>query len=152
MTTTIALPVAVPAQPTAAKDPQRHRTAMALHMKHAAMLNGWAARAANSGMATAMLFAKGPDGDTWRELLDMQHAILEQLQQQTRDWQHGLVAWGQEWTELKAANTASKLVEQELNLFAQFGELVNQQTTAFVGLMESVQVGYGFWVSQKLGR
>ena len=149
MTTTTSLPVAAPAVPP---EPPVRRAVIPYHLKRAAMVNAWAARATNSGVTAAMLFASGPDGQTWRELFDMQRAIWGQLHRQGQDWHQGLADWGQEWVELKAANTMSKLVEQEFNLIAQFGQLMSQQATDFVTLMESVQVGFGYWVSQKLER
>ena len=80
----------------------------------------------------------------------MQQAMFKQLHQIGHDWLAGMAAWTQECSQVKAANTMSKVVEQELDLIGQFGQLLSNQATALTELMESAQVGYSFWVKEKL--
>lgn len=151
----VTAPVATPANsPTGvAGSAAAHAAAVADRpMKRLSLMTGWTRRAADYGAATAMLIASGrvADGAVWSELLGMQQAVWRQLYQQGEALQQGAAELAQEWAELKGANTLSKLAEQDFNLTAQFGQLFSQQATNLVTLMESVQVGYSYWVSEKL--
>jgi hypothetical protein len=119
-------------------------------IKRQAVHGAWATRAAEAGFATAELIASGQAYDSSWELLRMQQAVLKQLCQMGQDWLRGLDAWTKECTEIKPANTMSKIVEQEFDLIGQFGQLLSDQATDLVNLMERVQVGYGYWVQEKL--
>jgi hypothetical protein len=118
--------------------------------KRQAVQGAWATRAAEAGFATAKLIASGQAYDSPWELLRMQQAVLRQLCQMGQDWLLGLDAWTKECTEIKPANTMSKIVEQEFDLIGQFGQLLSDQAIDLVNLMERVQVGYGYWVQEKL--
>jgi len=119
-------------------------------IKRQEVRTAWASRAFKAGTATAMLFASGRAAGASVELLQMQGAVVKQLHELGQTWLQGMSAWTQECTELKAANTMSKVVEQEFDLIGQFGKLMTDQATALVNLMEGVQVGYGYWVDEKL--
>jgi hypothetical protein len=121
-------------------------------IKRQVVQTAWASRAVKAGAATAMLFASGRAAGASVELLQMQGAVAKQLHELGQTWVTGLSAWTRECTELRAANTMSKIVEQEFDLIGQFGQLVTDQATALVNLMEGVQVGYGYWVQEKLDR
>jgi hypothetical protein len=119
-------------------------------MKRQAVQGAWATRTAEAGFATVKLIASGQAYDLPSELLRMQQAALKQLCQMGQDWLRGLDAWTSECTVIKPANTMSKIVGQEFNLIGQFGQLLSDQATDLVNLMERVQVGYGYWVQEKL--
>lgn len=149
------LPVAMqpPAAPPAAVLP-RHpgagvRPALPYPAKRLALLGGVAVRTAQTGVDFARVMTLEADAGTWKELFDMQQAILRQLLQQSDNWQTGLAAWWQDCAQLKAANTLSKLAEQEFDLVGNFADLVNRQVTDWVGLIEGFQVGFAYWLSEK---
>ena len=119
-------------------------------MKRQEVRTAWAARSFEAGTGTMRLIASGRAAETSLELLQMQMAVAKRLHELGQTWVQGVAAWTTECAELKAANTMSKVVEQEFDLLGQFGKLVTDQATAMVNLMESVQVGYGFWVQEKL--
>jgi hypothetical protein len=131
-----------------------HHTAHAALPVHArkalALISSWAARAAGNRIATAELLTLRMDPETWGELWQIQQAAWQRQQQWQNDLWQGLLAWTRECAEIKGANTMSKLVEQEFNLAGQLGDLMRDQATGLVALMENVQVDYAYWVNQKL--
>jgi hypothetical protein len=150
MALTIASPMTALTKVMAAPTNVAPPVTMQYLMKRAQMQAGWATRATEYSMATARLVASGRAAETWSALLEMQHALQDQLQEQTIDWFKGLAAWGRECAQIRAANTMSKMVEQDFNLMAQFGQLVSDQATNLANIFESAQVGYAYWVSEKL--
>jgi hypothetical protein len=120
-------------------------------LKMPVLLGGWAARATGNGIDTAKLFALGMNLQYWGELLQMQQAILERLVQQQQAGLQGWAAWNRERAEIKAANTLTKVVEQEFNLVAQIGQLCVDQATNLIALQENVEVAYAFCLNEKLG-
>ena len=80
----------------------------------------------------------------------MQQAVWRRQSQLQDNWLQGWFAWTNEFTQARGANTMTKLVEQELDLIAQWQELVNKQTTDTVRLLENLEVNYAFWVNEKL--
>ncbi|ACC74589.1 hypothetical protein PPMP20_38840 [Paraburkholderia phymatum] len=120
-------------------------------LKMPVLLGGWAARSATNGIDTARLFAFGINPETWRELAQMQQAIVERLTLQQQSWMQGWAAWNRERAEIRGANTVTKLVEQEFNLIAQIGQLFIDQTTNLIALQENIEVSYAYWLNQKLG-
>ena len=46
----------------------------------------------------------------------------------------------------------SKFMEKQCNLMSQSALLMTNQATNFVALMENIDVDYGYWASQKVGR
>jgi len=134
------------------------RTAPAMHaatLQHAIkvpmLLGGWAARAGTSSIDTAKLFAFGMNLQTWGELIEMQQAVVQRLMQQQQALLQGMAAWNRERAEIKAANTVTKVVEQEFNLIGQIGVLLSDQMTNLMALQENIEVSYAFWLNQKLG-
>lgn len=115
------------------------------------LVGQWAARSSGNAATTAALLPQSLSPDVWQEMLQMQAAVLGRLQQQQKNWASGLSALALEYQQGKRANTMSKLVEQQFNLVAQFGQLLSKQATDLVGLQENLEVDYGFWVAQKLG-
>lgn len=110
----------------------------------------WAARNASNSAVSAGVLPLAMDSQTWQELLAMQAAVVQRLQQQQKSWVTGLNGLVQEYAQIKQANTMSKFAEQQFNLMAQFGQLVSLQTTALMGLQENIEVDYGYWAAQKV--
>lgn len=110
----------------------------------------WASRACSNGVKTAAVFPLGLHADTLNELYSMNQAVLQRLQQQQKQWLTGCAGLVRDYAQLKHANTLSKLVSQQCNLVAQFGQLLNSQASAMMLLQENIEVDYGYWVSQKL--
>lgn len=130
---------------------QAHPVAMQHALTLHTLMSGWLTRAANSGIAAVKLNPFAANPQTWGELLQLQGAVMQQLQQQQQDWLRGWAAWTQEAAQIKHVNTMSKLVEQEFNLVAQFVQLLSEQATNFVNLQENIEVNYSYWVSEELG-
>lgn len=123
------------------------------HMQSFQILMGqWFSRSSGNAASTAALLPQAWNTDIWQEMGQMQAAVLRRLQQQQQAWVVGCTSLAKEYQEGKRANTMSKLVEQQCNLVAQFGQLLSQQATSLVGLQENIEVDYGYWVSQKLWR
>lgn len=100
-------------------------------------------------VGTATLLPMSLDASLWQEMLDIQHAILERVAQQQRNWWDGCKDVYAEYNQLKMANTLSKFVEQEYNVVAQFNALVASQAASWAGLVENIQVDYAYWLTQK---
>jgi len=122
--------------------------------KTANVMGNWAARAAGTGFATAALLPWRIDPQSWPriwpELWQMQQAVWRRQSQLQDSWMQGWIAWTNEFTQFRGANTMAKLVEQEFDLVAQLQELVSGQTTDVVSLLENLEINYAFWVSEKL--
>jgi hypothetical protein len=164
MKSTTLAPVPVLQEPTASTAStalaivEVERTAPAMHaatLQHAikvpALLGGWAERAGTSSMDTARLFAFGMNLQTWGELIEMHQAVVQRLMLQQQALLQGMAAWNRERAEIKAANTVTKVVEQEFNLIGQISVLLSDQMTNFVALQENIGISYAFWLNQKLG-
>lgn len=131
--------------PPAAMSPAPLLRAQKLHL----MLAQFAARGISQGAAMAAVLPMRLDANDWRELLAMQQSVLKRLQQQQQGWLDGFAALAQEYSQSRQANTLSKYVEQEYDLVAQFGALVADQSAQMAGLLENIQVDYGYWMAQQ---
>jgi hypothetical protein len=122
--------------------------------KAASVMGNWAARAAGTGIATTALLPWRIDPQAWpqvwQELWQMQQAVWQRQSQLQNNWLQGWVAWTNAFTQARGANTMAKLVEQELDLVAQWQELVSNQTTDTVRLLENLEINYAYWVNDKL--
>ncbi|HYD80533.1 MAG TPA: hypothetical protein VEC06_12055 [Paucimonas sp.] len=114
------------------------------------LLHKHSARAFHNGVLTAALTTHLMDPQIWNESLQLQAAVMQRLQDQYRDWLKGCAILMDDYSQLRQANTMSKLVEKQCNLVTQWSQLVTVQATNLVGLMENIEVDYGYWVSQKL--
>jgi hypothetical protein len=131
--------------PPAAVSPAPLLRAQKLHL----MLAQLVARGTSQGAAMATVLPMLLDANDWRELMAMQQSVLQRLKQQQQGWLDGLAALAQEYSQSRQANTLSKYVEQEYDLVAQFGALVADQTAQMAGLLENIQVDYGYWMAQQ---
>jgi hypothetical protein len=125
------------------------------HMRKAAdVLGNWAARAAGTGVATAALLPLSIDPRSWphlwSELWQMQDAVWHRQRQMQDNWLRGWLVWADECTQARGANTMSKLAAQEFDLLAQWQELVSDQATDVVSLLENLEINYAYWVNEKL--
>jgi len=116
------------------------------------MLTQFAARGMSHSAATAAMLPLRFDPGFWQELQALQQSVMKRLQQQQQGWLDGMAALAQEYAQSRQANTLSKYVEQEYNLVAQYGALVSDQAAKLAGLMENIQVDYGYWMAQQQER
>ncbi len=123
-------------------------------LEHAAtantLLNKQAAHIFNNGMLTTGLAAHFMEPQIWNESLQLQMAVMQRLQEQNQDWLKGCAILVDDYAQLKQANTMSKLVEKQCNLMTQWSQLLTIQSTNLIGLLENIEVDYGYWASQKL--
>jgi hypothetical protein len=124
-----------------------HQAPLLRSQKMHSLIGQWAKRGMEHGASTRSLLQLDAEG--WEELFAFQSAVLERFAEQQKDWLEGCAAVVQEYGELKRANTMAKFVEQEYNVVVQMGALFATQAANFVGLMESIQVDYGYWIHQK---
>jgi hypothetical protein len=87
--------------------------------------------------------------DVWKEVSEIQAAVMQRLQQQQNAWQQGLASVWQEYLQLRQVNTLSKLVEQEYNVGMQLNALCITQAVNLTALMENIQIDMGYWLAQK---
>ena len=113
------------------------------------LLGQLAMRGLDNEMTSATTLPQRLDLSTWSELAALQMAVWQRMQQQQMDWMRGCASLFNEYNQLGAANTLSKLFEQEYNVFAQFGTLLADQASSFMSLLENTQVDYAYWISQK---
>lgn len=88
-------------------------------------------------------------GAAMADILEMQGAIFRRLAQQQTEWTQGLEDLARLVAGIRDVNTMSKLMEQEFNVYARLGALVNAQATATMELMESIQIGYGYVIARQ---
>ena len=124
---------------------------MADHFKNAgALQQNRAERVLAAATATAKLAALGFDIQTFREFLHLQEAAWLRLVELQEGWMEDWCSWLKYADQAKGANTMSKLVERECNSVAQLAQLIGAQATSLVGLQENIEVGYSYWVNEKL--
>ncbi|USX27867.1 hypothetical protein NHH73_06150 [Oxalobacteraceae bacterium OTU3CINTB1] len=109
----------------------------------------YAASMANNGALSLSLATRLWDPEVWNESMQLQAAILRRLQAQGQNWRTGCTVLLEDYGQLRQANTMSKLLEKQCNLSSQFAQLLGNQATDFVALLENIDVDYGYWASQK---
>lgn len=123
----------------------RHaRTAQRLTQKYAASM-------INNGALSLALTARLWDPAVWSESMHLTSAIGQRLHQQGLNLRKGCTILLEDYGQLRQANTMSKLVEKQCNLTLQLGQLLSSQATDFLGLLENIDVDYGYWASRKVG-
>lgn len=95
------------------------------------------------------LMTSQPSLQLWDEIGQMQQAVCKRMQEQQEEWLHGMCNIVTEYSEMKKARTLSRLLEQECNMLNQLTSLATTQLTAWVGMMENIQIGYAWWLDQK---
>ncbi|WP_395408134.1 hypothetical protein ACHMW6_16435 [Pseudoduganella sp. UC29_106] len=111
-----------------------------------------AARALSNGALTMGLAMRLWDPVVWNEWMQLQAAVVKRLQMQAQDWKQGCAILAEDYAQIRQANTMSKLMEKHCNLMSQSAVLLTNQATNLVALMENIDVDYGYWASQKVGR
>ena len=111
-----------------------------------------AARALSNGALTLGLAMRLWDPVVWSEWMQLQAAVVKRLQMQAQDWKQGCAILAEDYAQIRQANTMSKLMEKQCNLMSQSALLMTNQATNFVALLENIDVDYGYWASQKVGR
>ena len=114
------------------------------------LMNNHAVHLFRNGMFTAGLATQLANPDVWDESVQLQRAVVQRLQEQNEDWLKGCAILMQDYVQIKQANTMSKLVEKQFNLVTQWSQLLSDQTANLIGLLENIEVDYGYWASQKL--
>ncbi|MCB1894647.1 MAG: hypothetical protein H6945_16950 [Zoogloeaceae bacterium] len=127
-----------------------------LPMQHASAFHELLGRAAQrqfqiqQATLTAMLSPR-PDFSLIAETIQMQQAALARIATVQTESIRKIAELTAGATGIRKANTLSKLVDQEYDLVSGFGAILAEQTTAMVELLESLQIGYGYLVAQRLG-
>ena len=150
-------PVSVGAKTGAAPDPVAESEALAssalTSVAHALtthrLAKKYAASMANNGALSLALATRLWDPEVWSESMQLQAAIVRRLQLQGQDWRAGCTLLLEDYGQLRQANTMSKLLEKQCNLSSQLAQLLGNQATNFVALLENIDVDYGYWASQK---
>ncbi|MBS0356385.1 MAG: hypothetical protein JSR83_21065 [Proteobacteria bacterium] len=88
------------------------------------------------------------DVGVYYDLFAFQRAFLERLSGLQTQWLEGLESIAQEAGEIRQVNTASKLIAQEYNLYAQFSELLMGQVSAVAELVENAQIDFGYLITR----
>jgi hypothetical protein len=142
----------VPVAPVQLQPQQPISRAIAVEeaLKFQSLMSDWIVRAISTRIDTAQLFALGTDRSTWGELLHLQEAFGRRLIQQNQTWLQGWAELFHQREQLTSANTLSKFAEQEFNLVGQLGQLVGDQVTNFLALLENAHVSYSYWIHEKL--
>jgi hypothetical protein len=119
-------------------------------LQRTVLVNELVSCSAANAVGTAQLLTESPDSGTIGEILAMQAAFLGQLWTIEQAWRAGLMQIYQGSVSLRKANTLSKVVEQDFNLVGQVGDLMTNALTSTASLIESANVGYAYWLSNKL--
>lgn len=127
---------------SAATHVEHARTAQRLTQKYAASM-------INNGALSLALATRLWDPAVWNESMQLSAAVGQRLHQQGLNWRKGCTILLEDYGQLRQANTMSKLVEKQCNLTMQFSQLLSSQATDFLGLLENIDVDYGYWASQK---
>lgn len=141
----IAFAVPHPARPKTFIPPVDHA------MRAMTLQSDRAARLSSAAAATAQMVAEGGvDDQAWTELWQMHRAIQDRMAELQRRWASGWFDWFAYSRQIEGANTLSKLAERENNILGQAVDLAGQQLEDVLGLMETIEVGYLYWVTQKV--
>jgi len=89
------------------------------------------------------------DASLVTEMVQMQRSIFQRLATQQTDALRGLAEISARAAHIRKANTVSKLMEQEYDLFAQFNALIVAQATTLVELAENIQMNAGYLLTRK---
>jgi len=101
------------------------------------------------GLAMALLSPR-PDLGLVAEIIQLQQAALNRMATVQTESMAKLGELAASASGIRQANTMSKLMDQEYDLLAGLGAIMQAQSTAMVELMESLQIGFGYLVAQRL--
>lgn len=100
--------------------------------------------------AWACAWRPGVDLTLWQQQGQLQKAVLERVAAQQAESARELLAILLGAGRTRHANTLSKLMEDEYNVFAQLSALCVAQATAYMELAENAQVNSGYLLSRQL--
>lgn len=103
-----------------------------------------------NAVGTAELLSVRPTPDVIDDIFAMQAAFARQILSIDLEWRTGLMRIAEGALALRKANTVSKIMEQDLNLAGQYGNLMTVYATKTAALIENTSVGYSFWLSKKV--
>ena len=125
--------------------------AIASHAGKAAALQGkFALHGIDNMMATAKLVASGIDRQTAGEFLELQSAAWQKLIALQEKWRREWAGWYTYAALEPPSKTLSKLLEREGNIAGQFVQILSVQVTDAIGLQETIEASYRYWVTEKL--
>lgn len=139
----------IPYHPVSAPPPVAHLMS-ANEVQYARVTRGYGTAAAMVELIASRAAAGRFDGDTLRELMQLQAALCERSFSMADSWFKEWSAWWDFAGQTKGINSASKLAERQTNIIAQMTLLIGNQFTDMVGLQENAEVNFAFWVNQKL--
>jgi hypothetical protein len=133
--------------PVAAMLPQAEAAPGSPHVRLAVTAAG---RAASNAAGAARLVATSRDPTTLSELADMQIAWMTQVGRINQTLLTSLAEWSRQYSATRSANTVGKVIEQDGNAINGLIAVAVQYATALGTLYEGAQVGFGWWLEQKL--
>ncbi len=95
------------------------------------------------------LLSPQPDFGLVAEIIQLQQAALNRMATVQTESMAKLGELAAGAARIQQANTMSKLMDQEYDLVAGFGAIVQAQVSAMAELMESLQIGYGYLLAQR---
>ncbi len=119
-------------------------------LRRGAAVSEIATLTATNAVGTAELLSVRPTPDVIDDLFAMQAAFARQLWSIDLEWRTGVMRIVEGALALRSANTVSKIMEQDLNLVGQYGDLMTTYATKTAALIENTSVGYSFWLSKKV--
>ena len=114
------------------------------------MLQQWSHRGTGRQLSAGALPVMDPE--FWRGLAELQQASQKRLLQQQTALAGDMAKLAVEFSQLKSANTLSKVVEQQCNLLMQFNQLLSNQAVSLMTLQENIEVDYSYWLSQQAAK
>ncbi|QRE72559.1 hypothetical protein [Methylobacterium aquaticum] len=119
-------------------------------LRRSAAVTEIATLCATNAVGTAELLSVRPTPDVLDDIVAMQAAFMRQIWSIDLEWRTGLMRIAEGALALRKANTVSKIMEQDLNLVGQYGDLMTVYATRTAALIENASVGYSFWLSKKV--
>ncbi len=119
-------------------------------MKHGHLTAERATRMLETMTTTAEVFSTGIDAKSMGELLEMRRAIEQRCLNLQKSWFDSWRQWALYSAGVTNANTLSKLSEREINISLQAGQIVQQQVTGVLTLLENIEIEYAYWLQNKL--
>lgn len=141
-------PVAAPLSSLKTPPPQPTPARMEHALRYHRLLSNHWAKQGHHSLNSAVLFAQQPQ--VWQEIAQIQQAVWQQTFKLQQNWMNDWNTWIGEFNQMKKANTMSKMLEQEFNVLGLFMQLIQNQTTDWVSLLERIEINYGYWLNEKI--
>jgi len=131
--------------------PATHAATVRAFTRAHQLLGGWVSRSVISYVDSGRLWSSGMGFTHAGELYELNHAAVRRFRELQDEMLGECAAWGRQRAQIGGANTMSKLIEQEANLAGLIGQIFTDYLTNLVELQENIEVGYAYWLSNKLG-